>query len=74
MLTIDPTGPTRITGPRLISVTPAADYYLTVTVDGSCGTVNMKDYIFSLAGLVPLRDPSAFSSAVLGEYGWEAEW
>lgn len=34
----------------------------------------MKDFIFSLSGLAPLRDPVAFSGAVLGEYGWEAEW
>lgn len=66
---------TRITRPRLISVTPAADYCLNVSfADGSCGTVNMKDFIFSLSGLAPLRDPVAFSGAVLGAYGWEAEW
>jgi len=66
---------TRITRPRLTAVTPAADYCLNVSfVDGSCGTVNMKNFIFSLSGLVPLRDPAAFSAAVLGEYGWEAEW
>ncbi|MDD2366479.1 MAG: DUF2442 domain-containing protein [Desulfuromonadaceae bacterium] len=66
---------TRITRPRLIAVTPAADYCLNVSfVDGSCGTVNMKDFIFSLSGLIPLRDPAVFSGVVLGEYGWEAEW
>ena len=66
---------TRITRPRLTAVTPAADYCLNVSfVDGSSGTVNMKDFIFSLSGLAPLRDPVAFSAAVLGEYGWEAEW
>lgn len=66
---------TRITRPRLTAVTPAADYCLNVSfVDGSSGIVNMKDFIFSLSGLAPLRDPAAFSRAVLGEYGWEAEW
>lgn len=66
---------TRITRPRLTAVTPAADYCLNVSfVDGSCGIVNMKDFIFSLSGLAPLRDPIAFSGAVLGEFGWEAEW
>ena len=66
---------TRITRPRLTAVTPAADYCLNVSfVDGSCGVVNMKDFIFSLSGLAPLRDPVAFSGAILGEYGWEAEW
>ena len=66
---------TRITRPRLTAVTSAADYCLNVSfVDGSCGIVNMKDFIFSLSGLAPLRDPVAFSGAVLGEYGWEAEW
>ena len=66
---------TRITRPRLTAVTPAADYCLNVSfVDGSCGVVNMKDFIFSLSGLAPLRDPAAFSGVVLGEYGWEAEW
>jgi hypothetical protein len=66
---------TRITRPRLTAVTPAADYCLNVSfVDGSCGTVNMKDFIFSVSGLAPLRELSAFSCAVLGEYGWEAEW
>lgn len=66
---------TRITRPRLTAVTPAADYCLNVSfVDGSCGIVNMKDFIFSLSSLAPLRDPVAFSGAVLGEYGWEAEW
>lgn len=66
---------TRITRPRLTSVTPAADYCLNVSfVDGSYGTVNLKDSIFSLSGLKALRDLVAFSGAVLGEYGWEAEW
>ena len=66
---------TRITRPRLTAVSPAADYCLNVRfVDGSCGILNLKDAIFSLSGLAPLRDPAAFSGAVLGEYGWEAEW
>ena len=66
---------TRITRPRLTAVTSAADYCLNVSfADGSSGIVNMKDSIFSLSGLAPLRDPVAFSGAVLGEYGWEAEW
>jgi hypothetical protein len=59
----------------LTAVTPAADYCLNVSfVDGSCGIVSMKDFIFSLSSLAPLRNPVAFSGAVLGEYGWEAEW
>jgi Protein of unknown function (DUF2442) len=66
---------TRITRPRLITVSPADDYCLNVCFfDGSSGIVNLKDFIFSLPGLVPIRDPVAFSGAVLGEYGWEAEW
>jgi hypothetical protein len=66
---------TRITRPRLTTVSPAADYCLNVRfVDGSGGIVNLKAAIFSLSGLAPLRDPAAFSGAVLGEYGWEAEW
>ena len=66
---------TRITRPRLASVTPTDDYCLNVSfVDGSSGTVNMKNFIFSLSGLASLRYPAAFSGAVLGEYGWEAEW
>lgn len=66
---------TRITRPRLTAVTPAADYTLNVCfVDGSCGIVSMKEFIFTLPGLAPLRDPAAFPGAVLGEYGWEAEW
>ena len=66
---------TRITRPRLTAVSPAADYCLDVSfVGGSGGIVSLKDSIFSLPGLAPLRDPAAFSSAVLGECGWEAEW
>jgi hypothetical protein len=66
---------TRITRPRLTAVTPADDYCLTVSfVNGSCGIVKMKDFIFTISGLTPLRDPVAFSGAVLGEYGWEVEW
>jgi hypothetical protein len=66
---------TRITRPRLTAVIPAADYCLNVSfVDGSSGIVNMKDSVYSLSGLAPLRDPVAFSGAVLGEHGWEAEW
>ncbi len=66
---------TRITRPRLTAVTPAADYCLNVSfADGSNGVVNMKDFIFSLSGLAPLRDPVAFSGVALGEYGWETEW
>jgi len=34
----------------------------------------MKEFIFSLSGLAPLRDPVAFSGVALGEYGWETEW
>ena len=66
---------TRITRPRLTAVGPAADYCLNVCfADGSGDTVNLKESIFSLSGLAPLRDPDAFSGVVLGEYGWEAEW
>jgi hypothetical protein len=66
---------TRITRPRLTSVTPSTDYGLNISfVDGSRGIVSMKDFIFSLSSLAPLRDPMAFSGAVLGEYGWEVEW
>jgi Protein of unknown function (DUF2442) len=66
---------TRITRPRLTAVSPAADYCLNVSfVDGSGGMVSLKDSVFSLSSLAPLRDPDAFSGAVLGEYGWEAEW
>lgn len=65
----------RITRPRLTAVSPAADYYLEVRfADGSSGMVSLKDSVFSLPGLAPLRDPAAFSGAVLGEHGWEAEW
>lgn len=66
---------TRITRPRLTAVTPIADYCLDVHfADGSGGMVNLKESVFSLPGLAPLRDPAAFSGAVMGEYGWEAEW
>lgn len=66
---------TRITRPRLTTVSPAADYCLNVRfVDGSSGTVSLKDSVFSLPGLAPLRDLAGFSFVVLGEYGWEAEW
>ncbi len=66
---------TRITRPRLTAVTPAADYCLDVRfADGSGGMVNLRESVFSSPGLAPLRDPAAFSGAVLGEYGWEAEW
>nr|WP_276609579.1 DUF2442 domain-containing protein [Desulfuromonas acetexigens] len=66
---------TRITRPRLTAVTPVSDYALEVCfADGSGGIVSLKDSVFSLPGLAPLRDPEAFSAAVLGEYGWEAEW
>ena len=66
---------TRITRPRLTALCPSADYCLSVSfLDGSGGTVDLKPSIFSLPGLVPLRDQVAFSGAVLGEYGWEAEW
>jgi len=65
----------RITRPRLTAVTPVADYCLNLSfVDGSRGIVSMKDSIFSLSSLAPLRDLIAFSGAALGEYGWEAEW
>lgn len=66
---------TRITRPKLSALSPAADYCLNVSfLDGSSGTVSLKDSVFSLPGLAPLRDPAAFSGVVLGEYGWEAEW
>jgi len=66
---------TRITRPKLTDLSPAADYCLDVRfADGSGGIVNLKDTIFSLPGLTPLRDPAVFAGAVVGEYGWEAEW
>ena len=66
---------TRITRPRLVAVSPAADYCLEVRfADGSGGTVSLKESVFSLSGLAPLREPAAFSSAALSAYGWEAEW
>ena len=66
---------TRITRPRLSVVTPVADYCLEVRfADGSGGIVNLRESVFSLPGLAPLQDPAAFADAVLGEYGWEAEW
>jgi hypothetical protein len=65
----------RITRPRLAAVSPAANYCLEVRfADGSGGTVSLKESVFSLPGLAPLREPAAFSSAALGAYGWEAEW
>lgn len=65
----------RITRPRLTTVSSAADYRLEVGfTDGSGGTVSLKDAVFSLPGLEPLRDAAVFSSAVVGEHGWEAEW
>jgi hypothetical protein len=65
----------RITRPRLTAVSPDADYSLEVHfTDGSAGVVSLKESVFSLPGLAPLRDPAAFSCAALGEYGWEADW
>jgi hypothetical protein len=65
----------RITRPRLTAVTPAANYCLDVHfADGSSGTVCLRESVFSLHGLTPLRDSAAFSGVVLGEYGWEVEW
>ncbi len=65
----------RVTRPRLTKVSPAPDYCLEVHfVDGSSGTVDLKESVFFLPGLSPLREPDAFSGAVLGEYGWEVEW
>jgi hypothetical protein len=59
----------------LAAVTPVADYCLDVRfADGSGGRVSLKESVFSLPGLAPLRDPEAFSRAIVGEYGWEAEW
>lgn len=66
---------TRITRPRLTAADPEADYCLATSfADGSGGLVSLKDSIFSLPGLAPLREPAAFSGATLGEYGWEVEW
>lgn len=66
---------TRITRPRLMAVSPSADYSLQVRfADDSGGIVSLKESVFSLPGLVPLRDPTTFSGAIMGENGWEAEW
>ena len=66
---------TRITRPRLTAVSSTADYCLNVSfADGSSGIVHLRDSVFSLPGLAPLRDLATFSGAVVGEYGWEAEW
>ena len=66
---------TRITRPRLMAVAPSSGFSLELRfADGSSGLVNLKEAIFSLPGLAPLRDPAAFAGAVLDEYGWETEW
>jgi len=66
---------TRVTRPRLMAASPAADYCLNVRfTDDSFGMVSLKESVFSLPGLAPLRDPIAFSCAIVSEYGWEAEW
>ena len=66
---------TRITRPRLTSVAPLSGFSLEIHfADGSSGLVNLKEAVFTLPGLAPLRDPAAFAGAVLGEHGWEAEW
>ena len=66
---------TRVTRPRLTAVSPAADYSLDVRfADESGGIVSLKESVFSLQGLAPLRDPNTFFGATIGEYGWEAEW
>lgn len=65
----------RITRPRLTAVTPSSDFILDLRfADGSSGSVKLKESIFSLSGLAPLRAPAAFAGAVLDEHGWEAEW
>jgi len=66
---------TRITRPRLTSVTAAPDYRLNVSfADGTQGTLNLQESIFAIPGLAPLREPVAFSGVAVGEFGWEAEW
>ena len=66
---------TRITRPRLTAVKPTENYCLELRfADGSFGNVKLKDSVFSLPALAPLRDPVAFAGAALGTYGWEAEW
>ena len=66
---------TRVTRPKLTAVTHVADFCLDLRfADGSGGIVNLKESVFTLPVLAPLRDPATFSGAVLGEFGWEAEW
>lgn len=66
---------TRITRPRLSLVQALADYKLQLSFqDGTVGSVSLKESVFALPGLAPLREPDAFSQATLGEFGWEAEW
>lgn len=62
--------------PRLAAVKALSGHRLRLTfIDGSIYTVALAGEFDKFPGLVPLRDPKAFSRAVVIEgEGWTVEW
>lgn len=61
--------------PRLKAIRPLSDFRMNLTF------VNGEEFVVSFAplferskGLARLRNPKAFNTAVMEEWGWEIEW
>lgn len=61
--------------PRLRVVETLPGYRLRlVFIDDSTFVVSLAGEFERSPGLLPLKDPEAFSGAVIDEYGWQVEW
>lgn len=69
-MTMNETKATRIAG-----VLPKGDYTLRIRwVSGAAMIVDLRDVVFGLKGLRPLRDRAAFARATVGEGGHSVAW
>jgi hypothetical protein len=60
---------------RIAEVKVAGDYALRMRwLSGKCLAVNLREPVFRLKGLRPLRDPAVFALAEVGEGGHSVVW
>lgn len=60
---------------RIAGVRPAGDYALRIRwVSGTTTTVDLREVVFGLRGLRPLREHAAFARAEVGEGGHSVMW
>jgi len=60
---------------RIAGVKPVRDYTLTIAfMNGRALAVDLRDFVHRFKGLRPLRDPTVFARADVGEDGFSLVW